>query len=317
MKRISSWLPVILAMICVGCVSLPEPKDVEINSDIEGDVAQCLEIEGDEAVIEFSKDKELVATTTLTLEAKSALPADEVEITVAVLNDEEETIAKLKIADSEEKESLLGVINSGKGSVEVKFSTPANHSLSKEKLKKLSEEAAAVKIIDSELHLTKSPEELKAERDSLAIASMPELELSDFLQKARKEDGFTGKVRDMKSAKEIISNLQAKGFEISKKSSRKVENYCGDAYITEETTILTRTANKEGDMVETATVIDGEDSEVSIDFFNTDCALGLMKKFTSDGYKAGVSSDCYYCGTQVKRGGKEGKKVTITQLWEP
>ncbi len=321
MKRICFWLPLVLAIICISCGSLPEPKDVEVNSDIEGDVAQCLGISEDEATLEFSDAKEPKASTTLTFEAKTALPVDEVEITVAVLDDEENTITKLKLADSKEKDSLLSLINSGKGSAEIKFSTPANHSLSKEKLKKLSEQAVSLKVIKSELHLTKSPKELQAERDSAAIASMPQLELSDFLQSPRKEEGFSGTVQDMRGANEIISNLQAKGYEISHQSSKKVRDEIGfwsdNGFYTEEHTDLKRQTDKDGGLVETVTIVSGPTPEVTIDFFNTECALELMKKFTAAGYRNGVSSDCYYMGSQVKRGGKKGKKVTITQLWEP
>ena len=313
MKHFISILSLVLIFASL-CSCTPEKVEVRGESPVEGQLSDVLELSENTYMIDFEKDGEHYnAVTTLKLEVKGARDLAEVSLSAALIDADDEPVCMLELAGNSMKEELMSQLRSGAGSVELKFSSKtADETLSKDDLKRFAEKAKKICILRSEGSLAKTPEQIKAERDSIARASVPAIEITDLMGPKRKEEGYSGSLRDMKSLSDIVSALEAKGFTVAARKSRQVPSDFVEGMMTINEVTLNRMV---GEMKETVKVEDGYAVSAFINFCDNVAASEFMSKMTADGYKKdGTSSDCYYAGSYVER---YGKNVTLRQIWEP
>lgn len=314
MKKYFSFLPAFLFVWLMAGLVACSPKDISISGDedVEGELGKYVQLSTD-SVYEVAfqkKDGKMVASTTLKFEVNAMQDYKELSLTAAIVDDEDEPLCELE-ARTSSLERLIDAIRDGEGKVNVRFvSSTDSDPLTEKTVDKIIENGKSIRIIASEGTLNKTPEQIKAEQDSIARLNAPVLEITDFLDNKRSEPGFTGKLRDLKGMNEVIATLESKGFTLDKKFNKTVEDYDG-GFVQMDCAELSRNV---GSMTETVTFHGYPESYYAIDFCDNVAATDFMGKMTMDGYRNGISSDCYYAGSEVKRG---GKKVTLRQIWEP
>lgn len=315
MKNFKKSILAVMTLSLITLMSACAPKEMELKGveEVEGQLSDILTLEHKSYTISFDeKDKGYVAVAELEINVSGARDYAEINLTASILDREDDPLCNLAISGSSSREALISQLRGGSGSVELKFtSLAAEEELSKDDIKKIAEKGVRIQITASEGNLAKTPEQIKAEQDSIARASVPAIEISDLLEPKRKEEGFTGKVRDVKGIDAIVAALQQKGFTVaSTKSRQEYSEIFGEYH-----TITTKTLNRMvGDMPESVQIESGMINEININFCDTQAALDFMTKMTADGYKNGTSSDCYYAGSYVER---KGNKVRLYQIWEP
>lgn len=302
------FLAVILMTVMASCT--PKEMTVKGDEDVEGEFNNLLSLSTDSLYsVSFEKSNgKYFATTTLQLEADAVGDYKEVGLTAAIVDSDDDPLCEFSIKTDSGKEKLINLLRKGEGKVKVKFIS--SESLSENEVEKVMENGRSIRIIASEGTLNKTPEQIKAEQDSIARASVPALEITDFLGSKRSESGFAGKVRDLNDGKKIISALESKGFSLDKNFKVRAQEYDGE-WTQMQCYELSRSV---GSMTETVIIHEWPDMYIEINFCDNTAAHDYMAKMTSDGYRDGVSSDCYYSGSRVER---SGKKVTLYQIWEP
>ncbi len=294
--------------VMVSCGS--KEMTIKGDEDIEGAFSNSLTLSTDSLYsVNFEKsDGKFSATTTLQFEANAVGDYKDVELTAAIVDSDEDPLCEFRIKTDAGKDKLMNLLRKGEGKVKVKFTS--SEPLSKNEVEKIMEKGRSIRIIDSEGELNKTPEQIKAEQDSIARAAAPALEITDFLGPKTSESGFTGKLRNLNDSKKVIAALESKGFTVDKNFKVKAEEY--DGGMTQmQCYELSRPI---GSMTEKVIIHEWPDMFIQIDFCDNDAAHDYMAKMTSDGYRNGYSSDCYYAGSSVER---VGKKVTLNQIWEP
>lgn len=300
---------------CSCVFSACSPKEISVNGieDIEGDLSSAIMLVTDSAYnISFRKEgNRMQAETALKFEVVAARDYKEISMTAAILDSDDDPLCELVAKSESTLNRLVSAIRRGEGDVKVKFVSPANAKpLTDAAIENIINNGKSILVISSEGVLNKTPEQIKAEQDSLARATMKPLEITDFLDSKVSEPGFSGKLRNLKELNEVVSALEAKGFTLDRRYTKTVESY-DDEMVREECADLSRNV---GSNTETVVIREFPDAFIEIEFCDNDATTEFMGKMTMDGYRNGVSSDCYYAGSRVVR---SGKKVTLSQIWEP
>lgn len=317
MKKYLLLILVVMQFCFASCIFGPKSVDVAVKKNIKGDLEGCATVKGKTATINFESEKDYRPSTTLKLKIDSMLMVEKVKVSVQLLSKEKVVICAL-YPSKKGISSLIDALERGSGSVEIEFCLPEDMAEKTEGARAIRDNVKSLRVVSSQLQLSKTPEQIRAEKTAAEVAKMPPLEISDFLQKPQKEGGYKGTIQMPKDVNEIIANLTAKKFEVThRKTDQEYSDVCGPQDVTRAT--LVRSA---GDLIETVN-IESPSLHVYINFFNVDRAKDLLQKFKANGYKyhdegygpvSYLSSDCYYYGARVIC---SGNKMEIIEIWEP